>query len=863
VVESSDPDAAAAAVEAAGGTVTESVGNVVQAEVPADRLAAMAEAPDVDLVRPPQPARPFVTSEGVTESGATAWHTDGLNGAGVTVAIVDGGFDNYAALLGTELPATVETDFSRCSGTGGSNHGTAVAEVVHDQAPGATLRLVCIDTDIEFVAALGTLDAAGVDVVNGSIGFTLTGRGDGSGGAATPAGAVAALRRQGVLYVAAAGNYNGTHFHTPAIGDAPGNDAADHVNISPDDVLQFNVAPGGTVDISIKWDAWPTTRQDFDVYVGNDLCGLVGASTVDQAGAPSPLPPIEYVTFTNCSASTQTFELLVDRFSGTGTPRLDFFFDGDVGGLEHFSGSALPEPMSSPAAFTVGAHCASNGAPEPYSSRGPTIDGRIKPDISGPDATSSSVYGAASGCAVGFRGTSAAAPHVAGAAALLLQANPALDVAELQQLLEDRAIDTAPAGKDIVSGAGRLRLGTAGDVSTPTPQAFHGLTPVRLFDSRPNLTGVAESGFGPQGRTTPISAGGQVAVPVTGVAGVPADATAVVLNVTVTAPTSPGWLTVFPSGTVPVSSNLNFVPGQTVAVHVTATVGPDGKVRFFNSHGNTHVVVDIAGWYGPTGAGAALFTPLAAPARAIDTRPGTAGFAEAGFGPNGRTAPLSQGAAIDVPLAGLGGVPADATAVMLNVTVTGPTAAGWITVFPTGAGAPQASTVNFAPNQTVANLVVVPVGTNGQVRFANALGNTHVIVDVVGSYRPGGGAGYIALDPPTRDLDTRTGNGPRLGALGHNETFLLEVGRYYGVPADAAAVLLSVTAITPTSAGWLTVYPGTAPRPLASNLNFVAGGGVVVPNAVVSALGTNGTIAIHNPSGFVNVVSDLAGYFLA
>jgi hypothetical protein len=132
-----------------------------------------------------------------------------------------------------------------------------------------------------------------------------------------------------------------------------------------------------------------------------------------------------------------------------------------------------------------------------------------------------------------------------------------------------------------------------------------------------------------------------------------------------------------------------------------------------------------------------------------------------------------------------------------------------------------------------------------------------VVADVVGWFRPGEGAGYVALDPPTRDLDSRYGNDTRF-PLGPGGVHRIEVARYYGVPADAAAVLLNVIAVFPTASGWLTVYPGNAAVPATSTLNFEPGG--VVPNATISGIG-NGTVAIQNPRGFTHIVSDVSGYF--
>jgi hypothetical protein len=332
--------------------------------------------------------------------------------------------------------------------------------------------------------------------------------------------------------------------------------------------------------------------------------------------------------------------------------------------------------------------------------------------------------------------------------------------------------------------------------------------------------------------------------------------------VTAIAPSSAGYLTVYSTGVRPLASNLNFAAKQTVAVNVTATVAPDDKVTIFNYAGNTNVVVDLAGWYGPTGSGGpatARFNPLTVPTRAIDTRPGQTGYAEAEFGGSGRTTPIGQGQSISVQIAGLGGVPADATAAVVNLTAVTPTSSGYLTLYPDGSTRPLASTINFN-RQTIANLALVPIGPGGRIRIFNNFGNTHVAVDVVGTFRPGLGAGYVALDPPTRQLSTITGTGLRLGPLTSGGTHKLRVGRYDGVPADALAVSMSVAVIKPTGSGYLTVYPGTQARPNASNINFTSG--VLLANAVVAGLGTDGTVAFTNSFGSTNVIADLAGYFI-
>lgn len=853
VVEAVSAQAAAEAVASAGGVVVTALQTLVEADVPAGALGQLADAQKVLQVREPRRLRPTATSEGVASMGATSWQADGWSGAGVKVAVIDVGFDGYASRLGTELPANVETDLGRCSNPSTTPHGTAVAEIVHDVAPQAQLRLVCVEDEVDFVSALSTFQANGVKVVNAAIGNDLLGRGDGSGGPDTAAGAVAALRKQGILFVASAGNTGASHFHTNAVGG----DGTVPVQLTSRGTFNVSVPGNGTAFVGMRWDAWPRTNLDFDLYVGNDTCGQVGASVDDHSGTPGGLEPVEATAFTNCSILPQVFEVFVDRFSGSGTPRLDLFFEG-VSTMEAVTPSSVSDPAASPAALAVGATCVRGGV-QPFSSRGPTIDERVKPDIVAPDSVSNSVYGpATSGCATGFVGTSAASPHVSGAAALALQSNPGLQVAEVQQLLEDWALDVAPAGKDSQTGSGSLRLQAQSTARPPTPQPFSPASPVRLFDSRPGPLGAAEAEFGAFGRTTPVNGGTEVVVLVAGVGGTPADATAVLLNVTVTNPTAPSYLTVHPGGTRPNTSNLNFAANQTAATHVTATVGADRRVRLFNATGATDVIVDVAGWYGPSGAAGpatARFTPLSAPARAFDSRLGR-GYAETA---GDRTTPVFGGEDLSLRVAGLGGVPPTATGVIMNVTVAGPTTSGYLTVYPTGRPRPVASNLNWAPGQVVANLVVTGTGTDGRVQVYNAGGSTHLIVDVIGWFEPNSGAGYVALDPPVRGLDTRSGNGPRLGALGNAQVHDLQVGGSYGVPTDAAAVMLGVIAVAPTMTGYLTVYP-SGPQPLASSLNFSPG--ATVPNAVVAGLGTGGAVSFFNSNGATHVVSDLAGYFL-
>jgi outer membrane protein assembly factor BamB len=377
--------------------------------------------------------------------------------------------------------------------------------------------------------------------------------------------------------------------------------------------------------------------------------------------------------------------------------------------------------------------------------------------------------------------------------------------------------------------------------SLPPADRFHPLPPERILDTRTGLGAVAAQKLGPDAATT---------LAVTGRGGVPAaGVSAVVLNVTVTEPTADSYMTVWPAGEAkPLASNLNFRPGQNVPNLVTVKVGAGGQVAIYNLAGATHVVADVSGWYGPDGAGYTTLTP----ARILDTRTGNGAPA----------AKLGADATLALQVAGRGGVPAaGATAVVLNVTVTEPTADSFLTVWPAGQARPLVSNLDFMPGQTVPNLVVVKVGAGGEVDLYNNVGAAHVIADVAGWFGVVGGAGsgFTAV-APQRILDTRSGNGAPVAKLGANATLALQVTGRAGVPpAGVSAVVLNVTVTEPTAESFLTVWPAGEARPLASNLNDVAN--KTVANLVVVKVGAGGQINLYNLVGATHVIADVAGWF--
>lgn len=279
--------------------------------------------------------------------------------------------------------------------------------------------------------------------------------------------------------------------------------------------------------------------------------------------------------------------------------------------------------------------------------------------------------------------------------------------------------------------------GWYGSSASPAGSRFHPVAPTRLLDTR------AGNGA-PVAKVTPatplnLQVAGRGGLPSTGVS-------AVVLNVTVTEPSTGGYLTAWPTGdSRPLASNLNFSPNQTVPNLVTVKVGAGGKVSLYQSGAGAHLVADVAGWFGPDGeSSGARYHPVA-PARILDTRLPLLTFPPGMLGPGVPVPPpqypnlVAPGVAVQLQVAGQGGVPlAGASAVILNVTAVDPAAGGYLTVWPAGDGMPDASNLNFVRSGTVPNLVVAKLGADGKVGLFNgSAGSVHLVADVAGWYGPG------------------------------------------------------------------------------------------------------------------------------
>jgi subtilisin family serine protease len=493
-----------AAVVAAGGRVLGAIPGSIEADLPAATIEQFAARADVRYISPlDRLLKHSVTTEGLASTGTNAWQLQGHRGKGIKVGVIDGSFADYPARQAAgDLPASVTTaDF--CSGNiltpaDDGAHGTAVAEIVYDMAPEASLFLICIGDGLSALqSGVSYAKAQGIRVINFSAGYPGTSRGDGRGGPGTAEWIVADAVSSGITWVNAAGNQAQRHWSgtfTPSASGqweqfAPGIDRQSFRLPYPNEVCAY-----------LKWDEWPSASSDYDVFLfGSDPVNPVSASDRPSVGAP----PREDFCYSNLNPAESVFHLGIWRASGTGLPRIDLFITSSQ--LDHqVAAGSIVEPATSSSVISVGAACWQTGLIDSYSSRGPTIDGRVKPDIVGPSEVSTATYGAASGCssAVGFPGTSSSAPHVAGAAALVLEVNPTFTPAQVRSFLMSAATDAGSPGLDNDYGSGLLKMGPATAppiTSGPCPTARS--DPATATNYLPNVT---KTLGGPDGFTTPF-----------------------------------------------------------------------------------------------------------------------------------------------------------------------------------------------------------------------------------------------------------------------------------------------------------------------------------------------------------------------
>jgi hypothetical protein len=442
-------------------------------------------------------------------------------------------------------------------------------------------------------------------------------------------------------------------------------------------------------------------------------------------------------------------------------------------------------------------------------------------------------------------GTSMASPHVAGAAAIALTTFPSASPAQVINLLISDA--TVGVVNDAGTGSPNRLLMVAGlnlGVET-TPTTMKSINPQRIFDTRNGEGGVpVRKVGGDYVLEVQVSGKNNIA---------PAGVSAVSLNVTATNPEGSGFITVYPCGTRPEISSLNFIVGETVPNAVIARLSSTGSLCFYSN-----IAVDIIADVNGSLLDGNGFNPTA-PSRLFDTR--------SGFGdvPAQKVGQLDGGGTpLEVVVLGRNGIPSSGvTAVSMNVTITNAVASdagGYVSVYPCGTR-PNVSSLNFVSGKTIPNAVVTPLSATGTVCFY-VYGQADIIVDINGNFESG--LGYSPISP-NRVADTRAGVGgvavQSVGDIAGNGTPLeVSIAGTSGIPlSGVTAVSLNVTAIgisTSLYGGYVTAYPCDS-RPNASNLNFVAG--QVVPNAVIAPVSTRGTVCFY-VYGIANILVDVNGY---
>ena len=439
--------------------------SLMRVSVPPASLQAVSELPSVAFVRRPhRPHTQQTFSEGLALIRAPENHAIGTRGQGVKVAILDGGFKG-AKELRADMPARWWYRDYTGTGiyTGTDVHGTACVEILYDVAPEAELYLYKVEDIVDMENAKDRCIDNGVAIISYSATWVGEGFGDGRG---LICDIVNDAADNGILWVNAVGNYAKKHY----AGSWHDSDADNRHNFAEgDDAVNFTAEASDAIRVTLTWDDWPTTTADYDLYLYyQDESGNiqeVAKSTDVQGDGGAPVEFIEYF-----AGRKGTYGISVVRV-GEAEPK-NFRVWSWHHDIEYpVATSSLGIPSDARGSLSVGAIQYNRwdlGTLASYSSRGPTADGRVKPDLVAPAGVTTVSYGIGR-----FVGTSAAAPHVAGAAALLKSANPALTHDDLWQALVEATVDLGSPGKDNSTGYGKLVL------PLPAPQIAD-LSPSRV-----------------------------------------------------------------------------------------------------------------------------------------------------------------------------------------------------------------------------------------------------------------------------------------------------------------------------------------------------------------------------------------------
>ncbi len=892
-------------VGALGGTVIGSVpGAVVQASMPVGKIDRLALSDGVQRVRAPRRVNRLprqqagfgpTTGQEVASTSATTWHDNGFTGVGAKVGIIDF-FDlsfwdanehgpvptvanGHLFCRDSAFPPDEYPLDSYCLANGslnpgqGDRHGVAVTEIVKDMAPGAEVFVATVGSLSDMRDAIDWFSANGVRIVTRSLGAAFDGPGDGTGPLDS---LVDYAADRGLVWFNSAGNDADGGYMVTTV---PTNRGAGPIEFRPGDTfLRIDSSQGFVLLDGVRWsNDWylpVNQRTDYsvEVYTGAPQAGhtgtppsLVFVETIDlnQRSGASPLEGAD--AGWNVPNGSVSY-LRVVRKGGTpvgaAPDRIEIALAvGDIeSGYSQAAGSAAKPAVDSRnySLIAVGA-LAQPSSPliADYSSQGPTTDGRIKPDIAAPSCVTSTIYAQAPYFSC-FAGTSAASPAAAGAAALLFGAGMALPGAPLAALMRHDVIDRGPAGPDNAFGAGAITLQGPPIQPIDTAPAYYTPlnTPTRVLDTRGGPSATNPTGVGSLPRN------GIVDLQLSG-SWVPADASAVAVNITSTGAVAADFVQAVPTmhGTLGATSVLNVpAPGVDRPNFAVVPLGSGGITLYVPAGG--FVIVDLLGYFTPTSGPtvpSGRFIPISperwADSRGLGGNPLPSGFGGPRVVAANETITIDRLASSTVPASGV-------KALVLNVTADPPSGgqAGFLRAQPMNPSGPlTSSTVNFVPGAASANTVIVPVdSTERTAVFTSA--DANVIVDVVGYFTDEtaaqSGLGLFVPLTPGRAFDSRPNN-----VFGVDESRSIQLTGLSGgkpiVPADASGVSANLTVADATNAGYLSVFP--AAEPPTSNVNFTVG--LNVANAGLLKLGAGGAVTAKMGSAGGNVIIDINGYF--
>ena len=472
---------------ALGGRVLAQSKSLMRIAVPPSSLLAVSEMPGVRFVRRPyRPQAQATFSEGGRHIKAYDNYFAGVRGQGVKVAIIDGGFKGaHPDSLPGDMPGFWYYDHTgEGIYAGESVHGTACAEIIHDMAPEAELYLYKVEDILDFENAKDRSIRDGIDVINHSMGWFGYGIGDGRGRACDIVNNAA---DNGILWVNSAGNEAKSHYYGEWLDS---DDDGWHNFSEEDEVIEFEAEKGDEISVFLTWNDWPRSpdeypRDNYDLYLffvnsSGDLKRVDRSTDIQGVSGSDPSEWIEYE-----AERAGKYGIAVKSLDAR-SRRLKIWLLDDEFKEYSVAEKSIGSPADAKGAMSVGAVYYDHynlGIIADYSSRGPNFNGRIKPELVAPTGVSTVSYSDRNG----YHGTSAAAPHVAGAAALIKSANPSYSRTQLWDALVEATVDVGTRGQDNTFGYGKLvlpdlpqELPSAGPFGYSPPVVYRNLRSVKF-----------------------------------------------------------------------------------------------------------------------------------------------------------------------------------------------------------------------------------------------------------------------------------------------------------------------------------------------------------------------------------------------